>query len=786
MTDHETPQTTENHTPETVEAEQPQQPAVHVDSIDDHAEQTEPSEEPEQAEQAQRDEQAKSAQTRPEDSDVPAGEDDGRPGFADMKLDPRVLRAVTDLGYETPSPIQAETIPLLLNGRDVVGLAQTGTGKTAAFAVPALSRLAENADLDGPASQPQILVLAPTRELALQVAEAFTSYAKHLPHVSVLPVYGGAPYGPQLSGLRRGAQVVVGTPGRVIDHLEKGSLDLSELRYMVLDEADEMLRMGFAEEVDRILASTPREKQTALFSATMPNAIRRISKKYLNDPVEVTVAAKSSTALNIRQRFVQVTHQWKLEAMTRILETEEHDGVIAFVRTRNSTEELTTKLNARGFRAAAISGDIAQNQREKTVENLRSGRIDILVATDVAARGLDVERISHVINYDIPHDTESYVHRIGRTGRAGRSGDAVLFMTPREKYLLRAIEKATRQQVEQMHMPSVSDVNSSRLQRFSDQITQTLAEQDTQVFRDLVESYVAEHGVAPEDVAAALAHMAQGGRPLLVEEPDLPQPKFGRYDREREDGGRERGNRDGRGSRGPNREPAEGNATYRIALGRQDRVMPGNIVGALANEAGLRSNQIGGIDIRSNHSLVELPENLSSDQWAALRDTTINGRPIQIQKDTGRPVRADRSGHENSHDDGHSGGRDRSREDRGGFRSGGFRKDGPRGGRDGGGYRGQGGRPDRNDRFTRDDRPDRGERNDRYSRDDRGERGGDARENREDRGPRGYQGEGDRRSGSGFRSGGSKGGFGGSQGGKGARAGKPRWKSSGPGGRKKY
>ena len=802
MTDHETPQTTENHTPDAVEtaaSAETRQPAVHVDSIDDHAEQAEQAEQTEQSQQAEQPEQPEQAEqahqqedrahTRAEDSDVPAGEDDGRPGFADMKLDPRVLRAVTDLGYETPSPIQAETIPLLLNGRDVVGLAQTGTGKTAAFAVPALSRLAENADLDGPASQPQILVLAPTHELALQVAEAFTSYAKHLPNVSVLPVYGGAPYGPQLSGLRRGAQVVVGTPGRVIDHLEKGSLDLSELRYMVLDEADEMLRMGFAEEVDRILASTPREKQTALFSATMPNAIRRISKKYLNDPVEVTVAAKSSTAMNIRQRFVQVTHQWKLEAMTRILETEEHDGVIAFVRTRNSTEELTTKLNARGFRAAAISGDIAQNQREKTVENLRAGRIDILVATDVAARGLDVERISHVINYDIPHDTESYVHRIGRTGRAGRSGDAVLFMTPREKYLLRAIEKATRQQVEQMHMPSVSDVNSSRLQRFSDQITQTLAEQETQVFRDLVESYVAEHGVAPEDVAAALAHMAQGGRPLLVEEPDLPQPKFGRYDREREDGGRERGNRDGRGSRGPNREPAEGNATYRIALGRQDRVMPGNIVGALANEAGLRSNQIGGIDIRSNHSLVELPENLSPDQWAALRDTTINGRPIQIQKDTGRPVRAERGGRENSHDDGRHGGRDRAREDRGGFRSGGFRKDGPRGGRDGGGYRGQGGRPERNDRFSRDDRPDRGERSSRYSRDDRADRGGDTREgreNREDRGPRGYQGEGDRRGGSGFRSGGSKGSFGGSQGGKGARAGKPRWKSSGPGGRKKY
>ncbi|VXB74599.1 DEAD/DEAH box helicase [Citricoccus sp. K5] len=562
----------------------------------------------------------------------------GIPAFADLGIDGRVLAAISDLGYENPSPIQAQTIPLLLSGRDVVGLAQTGTGKTAAFAVPALSRLAETADVNGPANTPQILVLAPTRELALQVAEAFTTYAKHIKGVTVLPVYGGAPYGPQLSGLRRGAQVVVGTPGRVIDHLSKGSLDLSNLQYMVLDEADEMLRMGFAEEVDQILSATPDQKQTALFSATMPRAIQRISGKYLNNPVEVSVAAKNTTAGNIRQRFMQVTGSWKLEAMTRILETEEHDGVIAFVRTRNATEELTTKLNARGFRAAAISGDVAQNQREKTVDNLRSGRIDILVATDVAARGLDVERISHVINYDIPHDTEGYVHRIGRTGRAGRSGDAVLFMTPREKYLLRAIEKATRQTVEQMNMPSVADVNNSRLGRFSAQITETLSAGDLDVFRGLIDSYVEENDVNAEDVAAALAKMAQGGRPLLAEEQDMPPARTER-------GGREdRGDRDGRGSRGPQRGPAEGNATYRISLGRQDRVQPGNIVGALANEAGLRSNQIGHIDIRSNHALVELPADLTSQQWDALGNTTINGRPIEIQKDSGRPTNAEREG----------------------------------------------------------------------------------------------------------------------------------------------
>ncbi|WP_115933341.1 DEAD/DEAH box helicase [Citricoccus muralis] len=562
----------------------------------------------------------------------------GVPAFADLGIDGRVLAAISDLGYENPSPIQAQTIPLLLSGRDVVGLAQTGTGKTAAFAVPALSRLAELADVNGPANTPQILVLAPTRELALQVAEAFTTYAKHIKGVTVLPVYGGAPYGPQLSGLRRGAQVVVGTPGRVIDHLSKGSLDLSNLQYMVLDEADEMLRMGFAEEVDQILSATPDQKQTALFSATMPRAIQRISGKYLNNPVEVSVAAKNTTAGNIRQRYMQVTGSWKLEALTRILETEEHDGVIAFVRTRNATEELATKLNARGFRAVALSGDVAQNQREKTVDNLRQGRVDILVATDVAARGLDVERISHVINYDIPHDTEGYVHRIGRTGRAGRSGDAVLFMTPREKYLLRAIEKATRQTVEQMNMPSVADVNNSRLGRFSTQITETLSAGDLDVFRGLIDSYVSENDVNAEDVAAALAKMAQGGRPLLAEEQDMPPARMER-------GGREdRGDRDGRGSRGPQRGPAEGNATYRISLGRQDRVQPGNIVGALANEAGLRSNQIGHIDIRSNHALVELPADLTSQQWDALGNTTINGRPIEIQKDSGRPTNAEREG----------------------------------------------------------------------------------------------------------------------------------------------
>ena len=547
--------------------------------------------------------------------------------FTDFGLDGRVLAALKDVGYEKPSPIQAATIPVLLEGRDVVGLAQTGTGKTAAFALPALSRMA-----DLPATKDtQILVLAPTRELALQVAEAFSSYAAHMDNFTVLPVYGGSAYGPQLAGLRRGAQVVVGTPGRVIDHLSKGSLDLSNLQYLVLDEADEMLRMGFADDVEQILAETPEDKQVALFSATMPGQIRRIAKKYLNNPAEISVKAKTTTGENTRQRYLQVMGPHKLDAMTRILEVEEYDGVIAFVRTKMATEELADKLKSRGYRAAAINGDIPQQQRERTVEALRSGSIDVLVATDVAARGLDVERISLVVNYDIPHDTESYVHRIGRTGRAGRSGDAILFMTPREKYLLRAIEKATRQPVEQMHLPSADTINNLRLNKFADQITETLGSQELSVFRDLVTTYEQEHDVTAAEIAAALAYMAQGGESLLVK--DLPAaPEYQKRER----------SKDGFGSRGPTRALTEGNATYRIAVGRRQRVLPGSIVGAIANEGGLSSSQIGGIDIRADHTLVELPADLSKDQLRALSKTRIGGELIRLELDSGRKPRAER------------------------------------------------------------------------------------------------------------------------------------------------
>ncbi|WP_421083385.1 DEAD/DEAH box helicase [Rothia nasimurium] len=547
--------------------------------------------------------------------------------FTDLGLDARVLAALDKVGYEKPSPIQAKTIPLLLEGRDVLGLAQTGTGKTAAFALPALSTLAELADINGVSKDTQVLVLAPTRELALQVAEAFSSYATDMDDFTVLPIYGGSPYGPQLAGLKRGAQVVVGTPGRVIDHLKKGSLDLSNLQYLVLDEADEMLRMGFAEDVEEILAGTPDSKQVALFSATMPKTIRKIADKYLNDPVEVRVKSKTTTSANIRQRYMQVMHSHKLEAMTRVLEVEDYDGIIAFVRTKKETEEVADKLKARGYQAAAINGDIPQNQRERTVEALRDGRIDILVATDVAARGLDVERISLVVNFDIPHDTESYVHRIGRTGRAGREGEAILFMTPREKYMLRQIEKATRQQVEQMHMPTVDDVNSNRKQKFAQQITDTIETEDLSFFRELIDSYANEHDVEGEEIAAALAVIAQQGRPFLAEE--MPEPKSKKRDRDRDFDRDEK-------PRGGRRHSEEGMVDYKLNVGRSSRVSPAAIVGALTNEGGLKGSQVGAIDIRQHFTIVSLPENeLPGDFFDRLRDTQVAGEFINIKKDRG-------------------------------------------------------------------------------------------------------------------------------------------------------
>jgi ATP-dependent RNA helicase DeaD len=548
--------------------------------------------------------------------------------FSDLGLSQPVLKALKEIGYETPSAIQAATIPTLLGGRDVVGMAQTGTGKTAAFALPIIDRL------DLSQKSPQALVLAPTRELALQVCEAFEKYAGHLKDVHVLPVYGGQGYGVQLSALRRGVHIVVGTPGRIIDHLEKGTLDLSALQYLVLDEADEMLKMGFAEDVETILAETPKTKQVALFSATMPAQIRRMSKQYLNDPEEITVKSKTQTSANISQRYLITAWQQKMDALTRILEVENFDGMIVFGRTRSVTEEIAEKLRARGYSAAAINGDIAQPQREKTVNQLKSGKLDILVATDVAARGLDVERVSHVVNYDIPTDAESYVHRIGRTGRAGRTGDAISFVTPRERGLVKMIERATRQDLTEIPLPSVDEVNVTRLSRFDDRITAALGESERiEAFRDIVAHYMRNHDVPEADVAAALAVVAQGDTPLLLEPDPEPAPARERGDRP------ERGDRADRPERGERRTPREGFATYRIAVGKRQRVEPRQIVGALANEGGLRRDDFGAIKIMPDFSLVELPANLPREALDRLADTRISGQLIELRPDSGRPQR---------------------------------------------------------------------------------------------------------------------------------------------------
>ena len=547
--------------------------------------------------------------------------------FADLQIHASVLRAIADVGYESPTAIQAATIPPLMAGSDVVGLAQTGTGKTAAFAIPILSKI----DITSKATQ--ALVLAPTRELALQVAEAFSRYGAHLPQINVLPIYGGSSYGVQLAGLRRGAQVVVGTPGRVIDHLERGTLDLSRVDYLVLDEADEMLSMGFAEDVERILSDTPEYKQVALFSATMPPGIRKITTKYLHDPFEVTSEAKTATADNISQRYIQVAGPRKMDALTRVLEVEPFEAMIVFVRTKQATEEVAERLRARGFSAAAINGDIPQAQRERTITALREGGIDILVATDVAARGLDVERISHVLNYDIPHDTESYVHRIGRTGRAGRSGTALLFVSPRERHLLKAIEKATRQTLTEAELPTVEDVNAQRVAKFSDSITDVLGGPGLELFRQLVEDYEREHDVPMADIAAALALQSRDGEAFLM----APEPPPKRAERTECTERRDRPEK-----------PRHTRAftTYRVSVGKRHKIGPGAIVGAIANEGGLHRSDFGHIAIGPDFSLVELPAKLAPSTLKKLEHTRISGVLIDLRpersskaRDTGKPRR---------------------------------------------------------------------------------------------------------------------------------------------------
>ncbi len=721
--------------------------------------------------------------------------------FADLGLSEPVLAALSDVGYETPTAIQAATIPHFMAGRDLIGQAQTGTGKTAAFALPLLTRI----DLERPV--PQVLVLAPTRELAIQVAEAFHSYAAHLPGFHVLPIYGGQDYGVQLRGLRRGVHVVVGTPGRVMDHMRRGTLDLRALSCLVLDEADEMLRMGFIDDVEWVLEQTPPERQVALFSATMPPPIRKIAERYLRDPEQISIRLSTTTAATIRQRYWVVSGLHKLDALTRILETENYEGVLIFVRTKLATAELAERLDARGYSCAAISGDVPQKIREKTIEQLKDGKLDILVATDVAARGLDVERISHVINFDIPNDSEVYVHRIGRTGRAGRHGDAILFVAPREQHMLRVIERATRQPIERMDLPSTEMVNDKRIGRFMQTITDTLATADLEIFAQLIERYQREHDVEPAAIAAALAHMVQGDQPLLLEPPqrgerhergqrddrDRPRregsrwekrdeprdergyerrppprdqaarplrtdndgprrfeerpprregerPPFGdrpprfaddrpprsddtrpprfaddrpprrddtqpsrfpdqrpprrdddrppRFQNDRQDGDRpprfqgaegaprgdgerpprfaaERGPRDAerrpvregeaprparsegddhRAKLGVRTPPPAGMEGFRLEVGHRHGVMPGNIVGAIANEAGIDSRDIGRIQIHDDYSTVDLPVGMPNDMLSHLKRIWVGGQQLQISRlgDPTTPRRSDR------------------------------------------------------------------------------------------------------------------------------------------------
>ncbi len=562
------------------------------------------------------------------------------PSFSELGLAAPILKAVAAVGYEDPSPIQAAAIPPLLEGRDLLGQAQTGTGKTGAFALPILSRL-NLTQMDT-----QVLILAPTRELAIQVAEACQSYAQFIPDFHVLPIYGGSSYDSQLRALRRGAQVVVGTPGRVMDMMRRGKLDLSALKTLVLDEADEMLRMGFIDDVEWVIEQCPLDRQIALFSATMPEQIRRIAHRHLKTPVEIKIASKTSTAANIRQRYWLVSGLHKLDAMTRMLEVEQFDALLVFVRTKTAAEELTSKLSARGHSCEALHGDIPQKLRERTVEKLKAGQIDILIATDVAARGLDVERITHVVNYDIPYDTESYVHRIGRTGRAGRTGDAILFVAPRERRMLRMIEQATRQPIEPMQMPTAKDINKHRLERFKLQIRETLdSEEDLQPFQQIINEFLEDENTDPLDLCAALAKMVQGDEPLFMNENE-PEPSQrmddrggDRFDRDRgarrdrnDRGGErfERGDRPERSER-RSRAPEGPTARYKLHVGHEHGVKPGQIVGAIANEAGIDSKFIGHIEIYNDFTTVDLPEGMPTEVMNTLKKARVCQRPLDIE-----------------------------------------------------------------------------------------------------------------------------------------------------------
>lgn len=581
-------------------------------------------------------------------AEEPAAQEEPASGFRAMALHDSVQRAIDVSGYTIPTPVQAQIIPFMLGGRDVLAQSQTGTGKTAAFALPILSRL------NPKQRKPQVLVLAPTRELAIQVSDSFTKYGMFLDNLNIATIYGGQSYDPQLRQLRRGVQVVVGTPGRVIDHIKRGTLDISQLQCLVLDEADEMLNMGFLEDVQFVLNHTPPERQIALFSATLPEQIRAIAQDYLNAPAKITVKKKTMTADSIHQRALFVAPRDKVYALCRILEAEETDGVIVFTKTKAATLQVSEHLQRAGLSATALNGDMPQNARERTIEQFKSGRLNVLVATDVAARGLDVSRVSHVFNFDLPHDTESYIHRVGRTGRAGRRGEAIIFLSNSQRGKLRTIERATKQKIDIVQLPTTDDINQLRIKRFMQTITDTTASQDLTMFKDLINLYAEESGKPMELIAAALAHINQQGRPFLAK--DRPQ-RSSRQDRKKSRSEREYGDDSGdrRESGGRRRKemkrkprqvgpPEAGMERYRIEVGKRDGVRPGNIVGAVANEAGIDGDFIGPIQIHDFHSTVDLPEGMPRGVYQTLKKARVAGKQMHIARDGERSDESSDSG----------------------------------------------------------------------------------------------------------------------------------------------
>ena len=571
--------------------------------------------------------------------------------FRDLPLSGPIQEAIKQSGYTQPTPIQAQIIPHMLSGRDVLAQSQTGTGKTAAFALPILSQV------NTKNRKPTVLVLAPTRELAIQVAKSFSTYGANVRKFNVAAIYGGQDYEPQLKQLRRGVQVVVGTPGRVIDHIKRGTLDLSNIETLVLDEADEMLNMGFLEDVEFVLDQAPEERQIALFSATLPGPIRKISEQYLTDPAKITIKKKTMTADSIRQRALFTSPRNKISMLKLMLEAEETDGVIVFTKTKDATLSVAESLTREGVAAIALNGDMPQKVRERTIEQLKSGKLDVLVATDVAARGLDVSRISHVINFDVPHDTESYIHRVGRTGRAGRKGEAIIFLTNNQRGKLRQIERATKQSIEVIQPPTADEINANRVVRFKKRLTDVTGARDLTMFKELINEYAEETGKPMDMIAAALAHIAQNGRPFLAR--DLPastrKDRGRREDRDR-NGPRFEGRSPSREGKFGNRErqlgpPEDGLQRYRIEVGRRDGVKPGNIVGAIANEAGIDGEFIGPIKIYDSFTTVDLPEGMPRDIYQSLSKTWVSGKQLRISVD------GDKRGHDGGKKFGKGGGK---------------------------------------------------------------------------------------------------------------------------------